>query len=419
MLKIEFYGAGREVGRSCIEINYSDQVRLLLDCGVKIKKPSNEYPLSITDPRNIDLAFLSHSHFDHIGAFPFLFYCGFRGEIITTNLSREVGEIILNDALKIEKNNGVVFVDKKWIRLSLKNMVERLEGEIKGVKYKLIPSGHIPGSVAIFLEKEGYPSILYTSDINGRETRLMSRHAFLPRADILIIDSTYGDARQPSRRRTEKRFKSKVLETIKRGGSVIIPSFSVARTQEILLVLDDIKKFSCPIYLDGMAYRVTKVYLNFLHCMKNEKLKWAVARTRVVRNRMRAKIVKKQGIFISSSGMLECSPSSFYLDYLFSDSKSSVLLTGYQANNTPGKKLLDHGVWNHYGTDKKVNCEVCSFSFSSHADQHGIEKIIEGVNPRYIIAQHGDKGISAVAQMAQERDKIAFAPRNGEVLKFN
>ena len=122
--------------------------------------------------------------------------------------------------------------------------------------------------------------------------------------------------------------------------------------------------------------------------------------------------------FTTSASLLDNVDSACF-NSIFNDPRSGIFLTGYQVEGTPGRKLLDQGLWNYCGQDERPRCEIDVFPFSAHADHRGIDKIIREVNPRYVIAQHGDKGIDFVAQMAREKGKVALIPRNGEVLEFN
>jgi putative mRNA 3-end processing factor len=221
------------------------------------------------------------------------------------------------------------------------------------------------------------------------------------------------------REQTESDFKVLINYTLKKGGSVLIPTFAIARTQEIMLLLDDIKP-DCPIYLDGMGREVTDIFLRYQDLLRDKKLVEANKWIKRVRNRqMQMQIRDVQGIFITSGGMLNGGSYMNYIVKIINDRKSVIILPGHQAEGSPGHQLINYGTFNLRGKDIIVKSKVYNFNFSSHVDFKGICKIIDQVKPRYLIAQHGEPdAVEAVKQYALSIGIKAIAPHNGDTFSF-
>ncbi|MFW5747079.1 MAG: MBL fold metallo-hydrolase [Nanoarchaeota archaeon] len=416
-MKVHIHGAGQEVGRSCIEITWHDR-RILLDCGIKINPEQNEYPTPVDNPEEIDAVFLSHAHLDHTGALPLLFHEGLNCPIFCTQVTQELSNLMLKDSWKIDRiENRQKLYSKQCIRDVLKKMQFNQKGFYKGIEFKLIPSGHIPGSVSIFLKYKN-ETLLYTGDINGTTTRLLQKNRILPHADVLITEATYGNRQHPERRTVEKKFTGIIQDTLQRGGSPLIGVFAIARSQEIILLLNEIRP-KCPIYLDGMSKATTKIFLRHLHDLKNEELRKAVRRIDMVTNwERRKKITKQQGIFIATSGMLDGGPILGYLKDLGQQIENSLILTGYQADGTNGRMLLEHGYIMMDNKPFDITCPVHHLDFSAHADEMSLHEYIKKVEPTVVIAQHGEAGSAkSVAAYARSKGMQAHAPKTGEQIE--
>ena len=417
-MKIVMHGAGQEVGRSCIEIQWKDR-RVLLDCGLKITPDVNEYPTAIVDAGGIDAVFLSHAHLDHTGALPLAYHEGLRCPIFCTSLTKQITKIMLKDSWKIDRIEGRhTIYAKSCIRDVLQCMQHSEAGKYKGIRYKLIPAGHIPGARSIYLEYRG-ESVLYTGDISGTQTRLVNKHRSYPKADVLITESTYGNRIHPKRSTVEDRFRSIIKKTIDKGGSVLVAVFAISRSQEIMLLLESMK-LGCPIYLDGMSKLVTKVFLRNMDELRNRDLQQAVKRVDMVTSwEKRKSITKRQGIFLATSGMLDGGPILAYLKALGQNTNNTLILTGYQADETNGRRLLNHGYVFIDGKPVDITTPVYHLDFSAHADEPALHSIIDRVQPSYVIAQHGETGSAkSVAAYAQSQGCTSFFPRTGETIEI-
>jgi len=405
-MKIIFHGAAKEIGRSCIEVK-SDNARILLDCGLKFSDKGTEYPIGFKTLKDIDAVLLTHAHLDHSGGLPIFDHNGLHCPIYATKMTKMLAKILLEDSFKIGRiHHPNVGYEEQDIKDAIKCM-ERVKyeetGMIKDIQYEFFDAGHIPGSSTIFLRNED-TSILYTGDINLIDTQLLKAADLkLPEVDIFITECTYGDRDHPPRQSVENQFVKAVVDVIQRGGSCIIPVFAVGRAQEILLLLSD-QDFKVPIFIDGMAVKVTDLFLNYPNFVKDpEKLEQAMKNAFPVRDwHQRKKIMDHPGIFITTSGMLTGGPVVEYIKRLHKDPKNAILMTGFQGEHTNGALLLKTGTLYIDGWKLKAKCEVKQFDFSAHSGLAQLKFMVKHLKPKKLILQHGDpKAIENMAQWAK------------------
>ncbi len=392
-MKLIIHGAGKEVGRSCLELSDSN-FRILLDCGIKLTPDGVEHPIEIENVDKIDAVFLSHAHLDHTGHLPVLDYLGYKGPIIATPATRAITKILLEDSYGIEmaehSHPAYQKSDVERIAQSINIVNYNQENKLKSIKYKFIDAGHIPGSAAILFEIDG-KRIIYTGDINTDETRLLKGADLnYGNVDVLITESTYGDRLHPNREQTEKEFLDLVQERIKKG-PVLLPCFAVGRAQEIALLLAK-RNITYPIYIDGLAKRVTHSFYDFPSELKDVKeLREAFKKIKEVHgNRERDNIIKERFIVITTSGMMDGGPIIDYLQHFRSEPDASVILTGYQAEGSSGRLMMESDKIRLEGTIYGIKCFKKQFDFSAHAGQDGLKKIIAAAKPKKIIIVHGD-----------------------------
>jgi putative mRNA 3-end processing factor len=288
--------------------------------------------------------------------------------------------------------------------------------KVGNMEAKIFPAYHIPGSASIHLR--GNKSLLFTGDINLARTYLLDyKKVDYPKTDILMMETTYFDEDHPDRKKEEQRFIEKIKEY--HGGTILLPSFAVGRAQEILLMLkaNGIKQ---EIYLDGMGQKAADIILYHKEELRDPKcLKEAMSKVHFVRTKkQREEIVKKGGIIITTSGMLSGGPICYYLKQVKDETDACLLLTGYQAENTPGHGLLKTGYFENQDDGRyKVNLEVMKFGFSGHAGKTELLSLIKHVKPKTVICVHGD-GTKKFSEEIRDDLKIeSHAPRNGDVLE--
>src|SRR3989338_2389846 len=307
MVKITFKGASQEVGRSAFLVDDGDKI--LLDYGVKLTPHGLEYPLPVKT--NLDASVVSHAHLDHTGNLPHLFQ---ETNCLTymTPPTLDIARILWFDTLKIA---GLEGMDANFSKDEIAK-TEKFTFPIGYRKHMDITdhssivfhdAGHIVGSALTELRMRN-SAVVYTGDFRYLETRLHAPAQFerIKECDIMITYSTYGDRDHPDRKETEKQFVASVQEAIDRGGHVLLPSFAVGRSQEIIDVLNEYK-VEAPIYFDGMGQKVARIYLsNPAFLPKPQFLKKSLDRLNWVRNvKMRKQALKQPSIIVCTSGMLQ------------------------------------------------------------------------------------------------------------------
>jgi putative mRNA 3-end processing factor len=421
-LKLIFHGAAQEVGRSCVELQVKDD-RFLLDCGLKFHEAGFDYPAKVFDVRTMDGVFLSHAHLDHSGGLPFLQHYKMLCPIFCTPETRMITKILLKDSHKIARIRGLheAFdnLDLNDVYKNMENVSFNKETQFRGIKYNFLNAGHIPGSASIKIQAEGQ-SILYTGDYNTRTTQLMAPadpHTW-GHVDILITECTYGNRDLPERPELEQQFLDKVQEVLKRGGRVLIPVFAVGRAQEIAVMLAK-RDWPVPIYLDGMAKKVTRAVLDGAspYVINKQRLSSIFGKMQfVTAEAHREQAASGPGIFLTTSGMLQGGPAIHYLEQMWSDKRSAVLLTGYQVKGTNGWMLDNEQTCYLNGYRTKVQCEVHRFDFSGHLSKQDIKDTILAVKPRILILNHGNReATAAIESWAKETLHCeVFTPVVGE-----
>ncbi|MCS7135182.1 MAG: MBL fold metallo-hydrolase, partial [Candidatus Aenigmarchaeota archaeon] len=325
-------------------------------------------------------------------------------------------QLLLLDTLKIAKQEKYFLgFDEEDVKRVLKDFrpIDYKESiEIGETTITPYDAGHIPGSCMFFIDSEH--TLLYTGDFKLSDTRLVKGAELPKEADILITESTYADREHPKREKEEKRFVEFINETLSNDGVVLLPSFAVSRSQEILLILDKYG-INATIYMDGMAVTATEIINAYPELQKDyNSLKKALQRldVRYVEPYQRKRIVKRPCIIIAGSGMLEGGTVLEYLKRIYNRENSSVAFTGFQVPGTAGYELLKTGRINLNGSELKVKARVKKFDFSSHASRGELFKLIEKANPKKIFCIHGDK-TEEFAQQIRDMGFDAVSPETG------
>jgi len=401
-----FLGGGNEVGRLGVLLQV-DGSKILFDYGMTASDPP-KYPMP-SPP--IDMMFLTHSHLDHSGMIPWL-TSRYDVPIVSTGVSREVGLLLMQDSVKIAEAEGYPQpYNSNDVRVAGRRFDEIRFGDTMTVGRMRIAThsaGHIPG--ATMYELQGKRSTLVTGDIHTMDTRLVLG-AKPVECDNLIMESTYSGRNHPQRLKVEYNFVKKIEEITNRGGTVVIPSFAVGRTQEILLLLRD---SGLEFWLDGMGKTVNKIYLRFPEYVRSGKrLRQAILRTHEVRNLHARTRALKGDVIVTTSGMLDGGPALSYIDEIRNDPKSAILLTGYQVEGSNGSKLLETGMLEFQGVNERVNCEVMKFDFSAHAGHDELLAFAKGCSPQKIVLMHGDNREILAGDLRSQGFEVLL-PMNGE-----
>lgn len=382
-MEVQFLGGASEVGRLAMLLRHKG-ANLLFDYGMLPEDPP-QYPMQAPP---VDMTFLSHAHLDHCGMIPWV---GGRYDtgIVATPATFDTADVLLKDSLKVTRLEGLPEpFDEEDLRNTRRNYRDARFGsviEAAALEITLHSAGHIPGST--MFEINGPKTVVFTGDLQTINTELMwGAHPL--ECDVLIVESTYAGKTHPDRETTEREFLAKVREVNDRGGVAIVPSFAVARTQEMLLTL---ARENFEVWIDGMGKLVNKVYLQHPDFLRNvRKLRDAMGKTNVVRPpRGRDRALQGDAI-VCTSGMLDGGPALWYLAEIAKDSRHAILLTGYQVDGTNGRMLLESGRVEIDGTTLPIQCEVQRYDFSAHAGHEELLSFIDQCDPQKVVLMHGD-----------------------------
>lgn len=382
-VKYQFLGGADIVGRMGLTME-GPKKTILIEYGMSPSKPP-EYPMQAP---HVDHVFLTHAHLDHCGMVPVV--CGRQNcELFTTPVTAEVGELLMNDSLKIAKaENYPQPYTANDVDRTMRNVVPLTFGdtiEIGRTDVTLYSAGHIPGA-SMFLF-EGDTTTLYSGDIHTADQRLVSGAKPVD-CETLFIEGTYGGRNHPPRSETEVRFLNKVREVVERGGKCIIPCFAIGRTQEIMLLLKDLKY---EMWVDGMGRSVTRMFLDYPEYLRDpKKLKAAKRNFNTVKNSNMRRNASRGQVIVTTGGMLDGGPVLGYVNSVKNDPKSAILIVGYQAEDTNGRMLLEQGSMVIDGESYKIECEVQRYDFSAHADHSEIVDFIQKCDPKNVIFMHSE-----------------------------
>ncbi len=441
-MKIRFLGAVNGVTGS----NHLIQVRgknIMLDCGMYQGKDEelNAEEFAI-NPADIDCLLLSHSHIDHSGRIPLLVKKGFKGLIYCSKPTYELCEIMLLDSAHIQeteaqwKNNKAKRSGRKLVEPlytqqdaldSMQYFKPVLYDQIinidENITVKFNDAGHILGSSIIeiwFKDEKDTIKLVYSGDIGMREKPILKDPAQIDRADYLIMEATYGNrVHENIEKRTEELINI-ILKTTKRGGSVIIPSFAVGRTQELIYELNkyydshlneigtkenELRKI--PVYIDSpLAIKATEVFKRNSHAFDKEAKDYIMKGdnpldfenlhfTHSAEESKQLNFLSEPKIIISASGMCDAGRIRHHLKHNLWKKEASIVFVGYQAEGTLGRRLLDgEKCVKLFGEDIVVNAEIYNVEgFSGHADKPALLNWIGSFKekPGRIFIVHGEK----------------------------
>src|SRR6056297_1666359 len=402
MVKITFLGACREVGRSgvLIESEKTDDA-VLCDYGTKFGK-EQKFPKHVSG-RDLSAIALTHAHVDHSGAIP-LFYISGSVPLLTTKLTFDITKVLLKDMLRI--SSSYLPFEREEIKkmgryARFLNYGERIPvGQNSHVT--LINAGHIPGSAMVIVEMDE-KTILYTGDINSIETRLLNglNPSRIPSLDAIITETTYGTKTHNPREILENQLIEEVNNTYRKNGITLIPAFGVGRSQEIMMVLNKNGRVNYPITMDGMARKISRIFNRNRNMLKNgHEYKDALDNVHLINNRKRyyerRKAAQMHGVIIAPSGMLKGGTARFYSENVIDDPKNTINLVSYQVEGTPGRVLLEKGVYvdGDINDANEVQADVNDFDFSSHSGKEELLSMLEEIKfkgEKRVFCVHGDE----------------------------
>lgn len=411
-MKLKFLGATREVTGSKHLITTEEGKKILLDCGVYQGKGLETDSMNRNlgfNPEEIDHIILTHAHIDHSGLVPYLYRMGFRGSVVCTNATRDLCSIMLPDSGHIQENDTYYF-NKKRARQHLPTVepiytlddARQSLGLFIGIPYnrkfsidlnirvKFTNTGHMLGSGVANLEirdKNDFIRLAYTGDIGRPENRILRPPDRFPQCDYLITESTYGDRLHPERQDAEKELLRVVKETCgDRGGKLIIPSFAIGRTQELVHTLNNFFNEGVlpriKIYVDSpLAVNATDIFRLHPDCfnkdvhevMETDPDPFGFSSLYYIKSAEDSKnlnTLHDPCIIISASGMMEAGRIKHHLANNISNKNNTILAVGYCSPSTLGARIIrgDSEV-SIFGIVHKVKAKIERIeAFSGHGD---------------------------------------------------
>ena len=457
-MKIKFGGAAAGVTGSCHLLS-TENHKILLDCGQfqggKAQDALNEEPFPF-DPAEIECVVLSHAHIDHCGRLPLLVKRGFKGAIYCTDATADLLEVMLKDSGFIHEKEAEwqsrkneragrkpvepLYTVKdseetlKYVRPVMYDQLFEINDEMKVV---FNDAGHILGSAIIELwtaEDDNVYKTVFSGDLGVLDRPILRDPTIIKKADYVIMESTYGNRLHPENATSIEQLLDIVIKTTRRGGTVVIPSFAVGRTQELIYEFnrfylerpeykDELEKLT--VYIDSpMATSATEVFRRNAQVFDEETKAYILKGdnpldfpnlrfTRSTAESQALNMDRKPKIIISASGMCEAGRIRHHLKHNLWDPKSSVIFVGYQAEGTLGR-MLTEGQKDVvlFGEAVHVNAEIYNLEgFSGHADKEGLLGWLSGfkVKPKQLFLVHGELE-SKEALAASIRERLGYDP---------
>ncbi|RJX72366.1 MBL fold metallo-hydrolase [Vibrio sinensis] len=434
-MQVIHHGGKNTVTGSCHELR-SGSVSILIDCGLFQGKDAR--PLDIDFPiKHISALVVTHAHIDHIGRIPWLLAAGFQGPIYCTPATAELIPIMLEDGLKLQlglnqgQRNRVLELLRRrmkpvdynqWFRISSKSSKsskrndKKREASKEALLVRFNPAGHILGSAYVEVKLPNNEIVVFSGDLGPMNTPLIPDPVSPPRADYLFIESTYGDKTHQSVAERGERLMAVIQRSLRDGGVIIIPAFSVGRTQELLFDIEQLIHKAqitqhIPIILDSpMAKKVTKSYRRYKKLWGKEAKQRLQAHRhplafkqcivvdsyrdhRAIVNRLAS--TGEAAIVVAASGMCEGGRVMDYLKALLPDKRSDVIFAGYQAQGTLGRQIQSGAETVEIDDEwVTVNSQIHTLSgYSAHADKADLLRFIEGIErkPKQIHLIHGEE----------------------------
>ena len=461
-MKLSFYGADQCVTGSChcLEVNGK---KILVDCGLQQGRDEIDNAALPFHPGSIDAVLVTHAHIDHSGRIPMLIKNGFAGPIITTRVTANLLDIMLQDSAHIQEQDAE-YHNRKNKRAGRPEVepiytVEdamRVREFIQPCEYgqqvqitddvtaEFIDAGHLLGSASIRLTcREGGETrtIVFSGDIGNVDQPIIRNPQFFDSADYVLMESTYGDRNHTEVWSYTDQLAQIIDETLAKGGNVVIPAFAVGRTQELLYFIREIKDKGLvksnpdfPVYIDSpLARRATTIFTgdldgyldaDALALVQDGTHMFSFTNLRMTETVEESKALNEDGIpkvIISASGMCDAGRIRHHLKHNLWKPECTVVFVGYQGEGTLGRSLLEGAKSvKLFGEEIAVHAKIVNFQgLSSHADRdHLLSWIadIKAPKPQRVFIVHGDREVAPYfAESVEKLGFTAHAPQYTEV----
>ena len=447
MATVTSHGAAGIVTGSCHLLSIEGGPTILIDCGMfQGREEDKNRDTFGFEPSSVDYLLVTHAHLDHVGRIPKLVKEGFNRNIVATSPTRDLAEVILLDSAKIMFQDYETHF-KKALRKGKEESVPQplyLEADVEaafdlpwryveydkeielceGVKVIYRDAGHILGSSFIeirYMEHKVEYTIVFSGDIGNNNNMVMQNLEQCKKADYLYVESTYGDRDHKNIDDSIIEFKKVIIDTLQNWGNVVIPSFAVERTQELLFILREMydrKELpECKVFVDSpMATRATDVYRKYAdqlspQCQKNKEENGTVFDFPLLNYTADAEAsraindVERRAIIIAGSGMCTGGRILHHFKHRLWNSKNSIIFVGYQGIGTLGRHIVDGARWvKIYGEDILIKANIHTINgFSAHADQSGLLEWISKIEDlKVIYLIHGEEDKQTILRSVLE-----------------
>lgn len=459
-MKLTFFGAAKAVTGSCHALEVNGK-KILIDCGLQQGRDERDNQVLEFNPGSVDFVIVTHAHIDHTGRIPLLIKQGFHGRLITTRLTGELMSIMLRDSAHIQQSEAE-WKNQKGRRAgrppveplytledaqaAMKLVTTYEYGELvelcEGVRLRFVDAGHLLGSsfVELWLTEGGVGrKIVFSGDIGNVDQPIIRDPQYIGEADYVVMESTYGDRlHEPIRSYTEA-LAEIIDDTFTKGGNVIIPSFAVGRTQELLYFMREMKERGLvknhpdfEVCVDSpLANEATRIFRGDLHGYLDEEAITALkggalfqfpglTLTESVEDSKALNLDKKSRVILSASGMCDAGRIRHHLKHNLWRAESSVAFVGYQAEGSLGRALLD-GISSVklFGEEITVRARIVELpGLSSHADRDHLLDWAKYYQPapKQIFVVHGEAPVTEIfAQHLRDAGISAHAAEHLEV----
>lgn len=457
-VKVTFHGGAGQVTGANFLLEEENGTKILFDCGLvqgkKIGEDMNREAFPYK-PSEVDYLFVSHAHIDHIGRIPKLVHDGFRGKILSTPPTREIAEIMMVDSLGIlgkeaKRDEKPPIYDeddcKKAMELWQEGVPYGKEFQVGNFTAKFKDSGHILGSAMTELSWQDGPTgfekrkLVYTGDLGNSPSIILNDTERIEDADYLIMESCYGDRNHEPRSASQGMLEDAIEDTVKRGGVLMIPAFSIEKTQEILFEIKRMMEESriplIKVFLDSpLAIKVTEIYRKYhnymnannmkLHELRSQEGPFAfpqLHQTLTTEESMAIKDAANPKIIIAGSGMSNGGRILHHEKNYLSDTKSTLLLTGYQSAGTLGRIIQDGAKSiKIMGEDVAVEANVVSITgYSGHKGSDDLLDFVthtaDQVKKIYVVLGEPKSSLYFVQRVRDALALNASAPVQGETV---
>lgn len=466
-MRISFLGAAETVTGSCYMCEI-EEIKLLIDCGMfqgGSKADELNHDDFLFNPADIDYVLLTHAHIDHSGRIPQLVKRGFKGKIITTNATKDLCSIMLPDSAFIQETE-TEWINRKRQRAG-RPLIEPLYTAddakealkfFEGIEYNQLfninsnitirfqNAGHILGSAILEIwvrEMDGELKLVFSGDLGSKNSPLLDFPAIIEEADYVVMESTYGNRLHKDTKNKALHLLDIILETASKGGNVVIPSFAIERTQEILYALNMLKEAktsmlkNIPVFVDSpLAINATRIFKDnsaYLNKATNDLINSGddpfefpnLIFTETADESRTINFEKQSCIIISASGMCDAGRIKHHLKHNLWRKECCVVFVGYQAKESLGRKIIEGAkAVKLFGEEINIQSSIYSIlGFSGHADQQGLLDWVESFKkkPKKIFLTHGEEdAIAELSKLITEKFQISNEiPKMGETIELS